>query len=147
MSLRDGSAKMSKSDPSDQSRITFTDSPDDIRKKIRRARTDADALPSEPAGLQGRPEALNLVGIYAALARTEPDNVLREFGGRGFADFKPALADLAAETLRPISSEMRRLMADPSHIDAILDEGAERATEIAEPVRKRVYEVVGLLAP
>ncbi len=145
MSLRDGSSKMSKSDPSDQSRINFTDSADDIAKKIRRAKTDPAALPSEPDGLAQRPEAANLVGIYAALSRTGADEVLNEFGGRGFGEFKPALADLAIETLKPISERMRRLMNDPSHIDAILERGAERASVIADKVRKQVYEVAGLL--
>jgi tryptophanyl-tRNA synthetase len=145
MSLRDGSKKMSKSDPSDQSRITFTDSADEISKKIRRAKTDPDALPSETAGLKDRPEAANLVGIYAALARTTSADVLREFGGRGFGDFKPALADLAIEKLAPIGDEMRRLMADPGHIDAILGDGARRARDLAAPVMAEVRDIVGFI--
>jgi tryptophanyl-tRNA synthetase len=146
MSLRDGSKKMSKSDPSDQSRITFTDTADEISKKIRRAKTDPEALPSETAGLKDRPEAANLVGIYAALSNQTSADVLREFGGRGFGDFKPALADLATEKLAPISDEMRRLMADPGHIDAILADGAERARAIADPILREVHEIVGLIS-
>ena len=146
MSLRDGSKKMSKSDPSDQSRITFTDTADEISKKIRRAKTDPEALPSETAGLKERPEAANLVGIYAALSNQTSADVLREFGGRGFGDFKPALADLATEKLAPISDEMRRLMADPGHIDAILADGAERARAIADPILKEIHEIVGLIS-
>ena len=146
MSLRDGSKKMSKSDPSDQSRITFTDTADEISKKIRRAKTDPEALPSETAGLKDRPEAANLVGIYAALSNQTSADVLREFGGRGFGDFKPALADLATEKLAPISDEMRRLMADPGHIDAILADGAERARAIADPILKEIHEIVGLIS-
>ncbi len=146
MSIRDGTAKMSKSDPSDQSRINFTDSADDIARKIRRARTDPEPLPSEPAGLAGRPEAANLVGIYAALARVAAADVLSDFGGRGFAEFKPALADLLIEKLVPVAGEMRRLLDDADHIDSILAHGAERAAAIAEPVRDRVYEIVGLVA-
>ncbi len=145
MSLRDGSKKMSKSDPSDQSRITFTDSADEISKKIRRARTDPDALPSETEGLKGRPEAANLVGIYAALARTTSADVLSEFGGRGFGDFKPALADLAIEKLAPIGDEMRRLMADPGHIDRILGDGARRARAVAAPIMAEVRDIVGFI--
>ena len=145
MSLRDGSSKMSKSDPSEQSRINFTDSADEIATKVRRARTDPEPLPSEPAGLAGRDEATNLVGIYAALARSTATDVLAEFGGRGFAEFKPALSELLVDKLVPISDEMRRLMDDPSHIDAILADGAERAAAIADPIRDRVYEIVGLI--
>ena len=146
MSLRDGAKKMSKSDPSDQSRITFTDSADDIARKIRRAKTDPDALPSDPDGLDGRPEAANLVGIYAALAGVTSATVLQEFGGRGFGDFKPALADLAVEKLSPISDEMRRLMADPANIDAILANGADRARAIADPILKEINDIVGLIS-
>ena len=146
MSLRDGSKKMSKSDPSDQSRITFTDTADEISKKIRRAKTDPEELPSETEGLKERPEASNLVGIYAALSNQTSADVLREFGGRGFGDFKPALAELAIEKLAPISDEMRKLMADPGHIDAILADGAERARAIAEPILSEVHEIVGLIS-
>lgn len=146
MSLRDGSKKMSKSDPSDQSRITFTDTADVISKKIRRAKTDPEALPSETDGLKERPEASNLVGIYAALSGQTSTDVLQEFGGRGFGDFKPALADLAIEKLAPISDEMRKLMADPGHIDAILADGAERAQALADPILREVHEIVGLIS-
>ncbi len=146
MSLRDGSKKMSKSDPSDQSRITFTDSADEISKKIRRAKTDPDVLPSEPDGLDGRPEASNLVGIYAALSGRTLTEVLQEFGGRGFGDFKPALADLAIDKLAPISEEMRRLMADPGHIDDILSDGAARARAVAEPILTEIKEIIGLIS-
>jgi tryptophanyl-tRNA synthetase len=146
MSLRDGSKKMSKSDPSDQSRITFTDSADEISKKIRRAKTDPDVLPSEPDGLDGRPEASNLVGIYAALSGRTLTEVLQEFGGRGFGDFKPALADLAIDKLAPISEEMRRLMADPGHIDDILSDGAARARAVAEPILTEIKKIIGLIS-
>lgn len=146
MSLRDGSKKMSKSDPSDQSRITFADTADEISKKIRRAKTDPEELPSETEGLKERPEASNLVGIFAALSNQTSADVLQEFGGRGFGDFKPALAELAIEKLAPISDEMRKLMADPGHIDAILADGAERARAIAEPILSEVHEIVGLIS-
>ena len=146
MSLRNGSKKMSKSDPSDQSRITFTDTADDISKKIRRAKTDPEELPSEMEGLKERPEASNLVGIYASLSGQTSADVLREFGGRGFGDFKPALSDLAIEKLAPISDEMRKLMADPGHIDTILADGAERARALADPILREVHEIVGLIS-
>jgi tryptophanyl-tRNA synthetase len=146
MSLRDGAKKMSKSDPSDQSRITFTDTADEISKKIRRAKTDPEPLPSDLKGLEGRPEASNLVGIYAALAGMTAAEVITEFGGRGFGDFKPALADLAIEKLAPISDEMRKLMADPSHIDAILADGAVRARAITDPILRDINEIVGLIS-
>jgi len=146
MSLRDGARKMSKSEPSDMSRINMTDSPDDIAKKIRKARTDPEALPSETDGLAGRPEAENLVGIYAALNGSSKQDVLSEFGGSQFATFKPALADLAVEKLAPIADEMRRLQADPGHIDTVLADGARRAQEIAEPVMDSVRDIVGLLS-
>jgi tryptophanyl-tRNA synthetase len=146
MSLRDGSKKMSKSDPSDQSRITFTDTADEISKKIRRAKTDPEPLPSDIDGLEGRPEASNLVGIYAALAGVTSNDVIQEFGGRGFGDFKPALADLAIDKLAPISDEMRKLMADPAHIDSILADGAVRARAITDPILRDINEIVGLIS-
>jgi tryptophanyl-tRNA synthetase len=146
MSLRDGDKKMSKSDPSEQSRITFTDSADEISKKIRRAKTDPEPLPSDIGGLKGRPEASNLVGIYAALAGMTSSEVIGEFGGLGFGTFKPALADLAIEKLAPISEEMRRLMADPAHIDSILADGSERARAIANPILSEIKEIVGLIS-
>ena len=145
MNLRDGTKKMSKSDPSNLTRITFSDSAEEISKKFRRAKTDSDVLPSEPAGLEGRPEAANLVGIFAALEGRTSAEVLAEFGGRGFGDFKPALADLAIEKLGPISDEMRRLMAEPDNIDQILAEGAERARAISEPVLREINEIVGFI--
>ncbi|MCB8840808.1 tryptophan--tRNA ligase [Aurantimonas sp. VKM B-3413] len=145
MSLKDGSKKMSKSDPSDLSRINLTDDPDAIARKIRKARTDPDALPSEVAGLSGRPEADNLVGIFAALAERAKTDVLSEFGGRQFSEFKPALADLAVDVLSPVTSEMRRLIDDPGHIDAVLRDGGERASAIAEATMKDVKRIVGFL--
>jgi tryptophanyl-tRNA synthetase len=147
MSLRDGSAKMSKSDPSDASRITMTDDADAITRKIRKAKTDAEPLPEEPADLKDRPEAANLVGIYAALADINTEAVLAEFGGKGFGDFKPALAELAVDRLGPIQDEMRRLMAAPDAVDAVLRDGAERALQISEPILREVHEIIGFLRP
>ena len=145
MSLRDGSKKMSKSDPSDQSRINLTDDADTIAQKFRKARTDAAPLPETAEGLKDRPEARNLVNIYAALADTTPGAVLAQFAGKGFGVFKPALADLAVAKLAPIAAEMQKLMADPAEIDRILAEGAERATAIAEPILDRTYDIVGMI--
>ena len=145
MSLRNGTAKMSKSDPSDYSRINMTDDADMIAQKIRKAKTDADALPSEAAGLADRPEAENLVGIYAALSDSSVAAVLAEFGGRGFADFKPALADLAVAQLSPMGQKMRELLENPDELDAILDEGAVRAEAIARPILAEVHDIVGFL--
>ncbi|MFY0692339.1 MAG: tryptophan--tRNA ligase [Paracoccaceae bacterium] len=145
MSLRDGSKKMSKSDPSDMSRINMTDDADAIAQKIRKARTDPDALPSEIAGLEDRPEARNLVNIYAALSDQEAEAALREVGGKQFSEFKPLLAELAVAKLAPISGEMARLMEDTSEIDRILARGAERARAIAAPILKDTYEIVGLV--
>jgi tryptophanyl-tRNA synthetase len=145
MSLRDGASKMSKSDMSDNSRINLTDDRDQIAQKIRKAKTDPDALPSEEAGLEGRPEAQNLVGIYAALAGSSVGAVLAEFGGKGFGDFKPALADLSVEVLSPIGDNMRSLLENVDHIDHILDGGAARAEAIAAPIIDEVNEIVGFL--
>lgn len=145
MSLRDGASKMSKSDPSDASRITMTDDSNTIAKKIRKAKSDADVLPTEPAGLKGRPEATNLVGIFAALSDRTQAEVLAEFGGQGFGAFKPALADLAVEKLGPMQDEMRRLMAATDHIDAVLADGAKRARAASEPVLQQVHEILGFL--
>ncbi|MEO0938405.1 MAG: tryptophan--tRNA ligase [Pseudomonadota bacterium] len=145
MSLRDGSKKMSKSDPSDASRINMTDDADTIAKKIRKAKTDADALPSEAKGLEDRPEARNLVNIYAALADTSVDQVLTDHGGAQFGAFKPALIELAVEKLAPISGEMSRLMDDPAQIDAILAQGARQAREITAPILAKTYEIVGMV--
>jgi len=145
MSLRDGTKKMSKSDPSDQSRINLTDDADAIAQKFKRAKTDPEPLPSEVAGLEGRPEADNLVGIYAALSGRSREAVLSEFGGQGFGVFKPALAELAVARLAPIAGEMRRLLADPGHIDAVLGDGAARARAIARPVMDAVKDIVGFV--
>lgn len=145
MSLRDGTKKMSKSDPSDASRINLTDDADAIAKKIKKAKTDPEPLPSELDGLKDRPEAENLVGIYAALAEKSRDAVIAEFGGQQFSAFKPALAELAVEKLAPIAAEMRRICADPAYIDAVLRDGGERAGAIAERTMKDVREIIGLL--
>jgi tryptophanyl-tRNA synthetase len=146
MSLRDGSKKMSKSDPSDASRINMTDDADAIAQKIRKAKTDPDALPSEADGLEGRSEARNLVNIYAALAEQSVEDVLRDVGGKPFSEFKPMLSDLAVEKLSPISGEMARLMQHPDEIDAILRKGADRARAIAAPILKQTYEIVGMVS-
>lgn len=145
MSLKDGTKKMSKSDPSELSRITMTDSADDIAKKIRKAKSDADALPETAAGLEGRPEAANLLGIYAALSDATLDNTVAKFAGEGFGTFKQHLADLAVAKLGPIQDEMRRLMADPAAVDAVLKDGAERARAIAEPILAQIKDTVGFL--
>jgi tryptophanyl-tRNA synthetase len=145
MSLRDGSKKMSKSDPSDYSRITMTDGPDEIAQKIRKAKTDPQPLPESVEGFEGRPEAANLITIYAALADMETEVVLAEHGGRQFSDFKKALTELAVEKLGPVGSEMQRLMADPAHVDGVLKDGAERAEALARPILREVYEAVGFL--
>ncbi|TIV99566.1 MAG: tryptophan--tRNA ligase [Mesorhizobium sp.] len=145
MSLRDGSKKMSKSDPSDLSRINLTDDADTISKKIRKAKTDPEPLPSELDGLESRPEAENLVGIYAGLAEISKADVLKEYGGRQFSVFKPALADLAVKKLAPIASEMRRIEGDRAYVDAVLKDGGERARAIAEGTMKTVRDIIGLL--
>ena len=145
MSLRDGTKKMSKSDPSDMSRINMTDTAETIAKKIRKAKTDPDGLPSEAAGLESRPEARNLVNIYAALADSSVEAVLEHAGGKQFSEFKPMLVDLAVERLAPISSEMAKLMLDPSSIDQVLQNGAGRAREIATPILAKTYDIVGML--
>ncbi|MGB3721461.1 MAG: tryptophan--tRNA ligase [Pacificimonas sp.] len=145
MSLRDGNAKMSKSDPSEMSRITMLDDADTIMRKVKKAKTDADALPSEPAGLAGRAEAANLVNIYAALAERTAADVLGEFGGQGFGVFKPALADLAVEKLAPIAARFRELKADRRTLDRILHDGADRANAIAEPILQEAKRAVGFL--
>ncbi|RWD62108.1 MAG: tryptophan--tRNA ligase [Mesorhizobium sp.] len=145
MSLRDGSKKMSKSDPSDLSRINLTDDADTISKKIRKAKTDPEPLPSDLDGLETRPEAENLVGIYAGLAEISKADVLKEYGGQQFSVFKPALADLAVEKLAPIASEMRRIEGDRAYVDAVLKDGGERARTIAEGTMKTVRDIIGLL--
>ena len=145
MSLRDGTKKMSKSDPSDLSRINLTDDADTISKKIRKAKTDPDALPGEVEGLKGRPEAENLVGIYAALAGTTREKVVADFAGQQFSAFKPALADLAVEKLAPISAEMRRISDDRAYVDGVLRDGGERAGALAEATMKDVRRIIGFL--
>ena len=145
MSLRDGTAKMSKSDASDNSRINLTDDADAIAKKFRRARTDPDSLPSEPGGLEGRPEAANLVGIYAALCGCTLSEALHDVGGMQFSRFKPKLADVAVAVLGPIGVEMQRLMADTAYIDGVLRGGAARARALSEPVLAEVFDVVGFV--
>jgi tryptophanyl-tRNA synthetase len=146
MSLRDGKSKMSKSDPSDASRINLDDDADAIAKKIRRARTDSEPLPSEIAGLADRSEAANLIGIFAALSDCTAEDVLADFAGKGFAEFKPALADLAVEKLGPIGAEMKRLADDPAYIDSVLADGAEKARALAGPILRDVHEIIGLLS-
>ncbi len=145
MSLRDGAKKMSKSDPSDMSRINLTDDADAISKKIRKAKTDPEPLPDNLKALEDRPEARNLVGIYAALADMTAEAVVAEFAGRNFGEFKPKLADLAVESLAPIAARMRELNADPEAIDRILGDGAERAEAIANPILRAAQDKTGLL--
>ena len=145
MSLRDGTKKMSKSDPSDMSRLNMTDNTDALAKKIKKAKTDADPLPDNLEGLTGRPEARNLVNIYAALNDTSPQQVIDEFAGQQFGNFKPKLADLVVAKLSPISSEMSRLMNEPSEIDKILMRGAHRGRELAVPILQKTYDIVGML--
>ncbi|AHE51772.1 tryptophan--tRNA ligase [Sphingomonas sanxanigenens] len=144
MSLRDGTAKMSKSDPSDMSRINLTDDADTVLQKVRKAKTDPEPLPSEPAGLEGRPEAKNLVGIFAALSDGTSEQVLARFAGQGFGAFKPALAELMVETLGPIKARLDDLGRDPAALDVILANGAERAAAIAKPTLTAAYAALGL---
>jgi tryptophanyl-tRNA synthetase len=146
MSLRDGSRKMSKSDPSDQSRINLTDDADAIAQKIRRAKTDPEPLPQDPAGLADRPEARNLVGIYAALAGTDIASVLREHGGGGFGPFKSALTDLLVSHLAPIAGETNRLLGDIGHLESVLHAGTARAAALAEPIVKEAERIVGFVS-
>jgi tryptophanyl-tRNA synthetase len=143
MSLRDGTAKMSKSDPSDYARINLTDDADAISQKVRKARTDPEPLPETAEGLEGRPEAKNLVAIYAALAGTTEAQVLAEYAGQGFGVFKPRLAELAVAVMGPIGAEMRRLLADPAEIDRVLADGAERARALARPTLAETKKLVG----
>jgi tryptophanyl-tRNA synthetase len=144
MSLRDGSAKMSKSDPSDMSRINLTDDSDTIAQKIRKAKTDAEPIPEDPAGLEGRAEARNLIGIFAALTDSAPADVLARFAGQGFGAFKPALAELLVETLRPLKDRLDTLRGDPAELDRILALGAEKATATARPTLEGAYKALGL---
>ena len=145
MSLRDGSAKMSKSDPSEMSRINLTDDADTIMKKVKKAKTDPEPLPSEAKGLEERPEALNLVSIYAATSGKEIDSVLSEFGGQGFGAFKPALGEVLVETLAPISERFRDLQEDTEMLQAILARGASKAREIGTPTLDSAYQALGLV--
>ena len=145
MSLRDGTKKMSKSDPSDQSRINLTDDAETIAQKIRRAKTDPHPLPSEAAGLKDRPEAENLLGIYAALADVTEEQALKEFAGAQFSTFKTALTELAVAKLAPLAAEIKRLVADPGHIDAVLADGAVRAQVMAAETLKAVKDIVGFV--
>ena len=145
MSLREGTKKMSKSDPSDYSRINLTDDADTIAQKIRKAKTDPEPLPSEPAGLANRPEAENLLGIYAALAEKTETEALKDFGGAQFSTFKAALIDLAVAKLGPVNAEMKRLEREPDHIDAVLADGAARAQAIAAETMKAVKDIVGFV--
>ena len=143
MSLRDGAAKMSKSDPSDMSRINLTDDADAIAAKIRKSKTDMGAMPEPGEALDDRPEVKNLIAIYAALSDRTREQVTAEFAGQGFGAFKPKLAELAVSSLAPVTAEMRRLMNDPAEIDRVLKSGAERAAEIADPVVDEVKKIVG----
>lgn len=145
MSLRDGKMKMSKSDPSEYSRINMTDDADTIRRKIQKATSDPGLLPESPVGLEGRPEAANLLGIYAALADETLEATCARFAGAMFSTFKRELADQAVSRLEPITAEMRRLEADPGHLDKLLAAGAERARAIAAPILDEVFKVVGFL--
>ena len=147
MSLRDGTKKMSKSDESDYSRINMTDGADEIAQKIRKARTDPDPLPGTVDGLAERPEALNLVSIYAALEDIEIDQVIQEYQGQGFSTFKKALADLAVVRLGPVGNEMKRLTAESGEIDKVLADGTERATQLSRPIVAEVREIMGFLDP
>jgi tryptophanyl-tRNA synthetase len=145
MSLRDGASKMSKSDPSDMSRINLTDDADTIMNKVKKAKSDADVLPSEAKGLEGRAEAANLVGIYAAMAGIGVDAVLADFAGKGFGAFKPALGELLVEKLAPINNRFVELRQDRSALDAILRKGAEKARALGRPTLDATYAALGLV--
>ena len=144
MSLRDGRAKMSKTDPSDMSRIALTDSDEAIGQKIRKAKTDPEPLPTDPNDLDARPEAKNLVGIYAAVTGESVEQVLARFAGQGFGTFKPALADALVELLAPLRTRLDTFRADPAELDRILAAGAERAAELAAPTLAEAKRAVGL---
>jgi tryptophanyl-tRNA synthetase len=145
MSLRDGTKKMSKSDASDYSRINLTDDADAIQQKIRKAKTDPEPLPSEEKGLEARPEADNLVGIYAALSNVSKTQVLQQFGGGQFSTFKTALVDLSVDKLGPMGAEMKKLVADAAYIDKVLADGAARASVLAEATMKSVKDIIGFI--
>jgi tryptophanyl-tRNA synthetase len=144
MSLRDGSSKMSKTDPSDMSRINLSDSDDLIAQKIRKAKTDPEPLPADPAGLDGRPEAKNLVGVYAEVTGESVEHVLGRFAGKGFGAFKPALADALIARLSPLRTRLDRFRSDPAELDRILAEGAQRASALGAPILAQAYRAVGL---
>ncbi len=145
MSLRDGTKKMSKSDPSDMSRINLSDDADTIAQKLRKARTDPEPLPETYDGLKDRPEARNLVDILAALQGQSPEDVMGEVAGQGWGQFKPHLAEVAVETMGPITAEMNRLLADPGEIDRILGDGAQRARAIAAPILAKTFDIMGMV--
>jgi tryptophanyl-tRNA synthetase len=144
MSLRDGNAKMSKSDPSDMSRVNLTDDTDLVAQKIRKAKTDPEPLPDNMEALDARPEAKNLVLIHAALSDEEPEGVLSQFAGQGFGAFKPVLADLLVEALRPIKARLDQFRADPGELDRLLAKGAGKAREMAQPILEGAYRATGL---
>lgn len=145
MNLRDGTKKMSKSDPSAQGRIEMLDTDDEIASKIKRAKSDSEPLPSEIEGLQNRPEATNLITIYAAVTDKSIESVLQQYGGQGFSTFKTALADILVEIIRPIREETKKLVADPGHLKKVLKQGAEKASAIAEPIVSEAEYIVGFL--
>jgi len=145
MSLRDGTAKMSKSDPSDNSRINLTDNADTISKKIRKAKTDGGLMPETMEEMEDRPEVKNLVSIYAALSDRKDADIVKEYAGQGFGTFKPALADLAVETLAPITELMNRYLAAPDELDRILSNAADKASEIADPIVADVRRIIGFI--
>jgi tryptophanyl-tRNA synthetase len=147
MSLRDGTKKMSKSDASDQSRINLTDGPDAVAQKIKRAKSDPHNLPDDVKGLEGRPDAENHLGIYAALTDTTLEQAVAEFAGQQFSVFKPRLADVAVSVMGPIGTEMKRLMDDPGYVDGVLRRGAERANAMAGPHLREIFDIVGFLRP
>ena len=145
MSLRDGSKKMSKSDPSDYSRIMLTDTAENITQKIKKAKTDPEPLPQDKTGLEKRPEAENLISIFASLQDTSIESVIKDYAGKEFSTFKKDLADLSVSKLEPITSEMNKLMSDVSYIDSILKQGQDNAIAVAEPVLKKTKEIIGFL--
>ncbi len=146
MSLRDGSKKMSKSDPSDYSRIMLTDNAENITQKIKKAKTDTEPLPQDKTGLEKRPEAENLISIFASLQDTSIESVIEDYAGKEFSTFKKDLADLSVSKLEPITSEMNKLMSDVSYIDSILNQGKEDAIAVAEPVLQKTKEIIGFLS-
>ena len=146
MSLRDGSKKMSKSDPSDYSRIMLTDTAENITQKIKKAKTDPEPLPQDKTGLEKRPEAENLISIFASLQDTSIESVIKDYAGKEFSTFKKDLADLSVSKLEPITSEMNKLMSDVSYIDSILNQGKENAIAVAEPVLQKTKEIIGFLS-